>query len=95
MEKILLDGAACRSQEELHDQLKEVLHLPDHYGKNLDALWDCLTGEMPLPIELSWVDFETSKAHLGDYAVSLQQLFREAEETLGGQFQFNLSEKSS
>ena len=28
---------------ELHDQLAEHLHFPEWYGKNLDALFDCLT----------------------------------------------------
>jgi len=90
MKKVQLDGAACRSQEELHDQLKKVLHLPDYYGKNLDALWDCLTGEVTLPVELTWVNFQTSKDTLGDYAESLRQLFQEAEEELKGQFQLNI-----
>lgn len=90
MKKVRLDGAACKTQEELHNQLKEVLHLPDHYGKNLDALWDCLTGELSLPVELTWVDFQASKGDLGDYAESLQQLFQEAEEELKGQFRFNI-----
>ncbi len=35
MKKVKLDGVVCRSQEELHDQLKTVLHLPDYYGKTL------------------------------------------------------------
>ena len=26
-----------------HDYLKDVLDLPDYYGKNRDALYDCLT----------------------------------------------------
>jgi len=26
-----------------HDYLKEVFDFPDYYGKNLDALYDCLT----------------------------------------------------
>ncbi|KML12669.1 barnase inhibitor [Bacillus safensis] len=90
MKKVQLDGAVCRSQEELHDQLKTVLHLPDYYGKNLDALWDCLTGEVTLPIELIWVNFQTSKDALGDYAENLRQLFHEAEEELNGQFQFDI-----
>lgn len=90
MKKVQLDGAVCRSQEELHDQLKTVLHLPDYYGKNLDALWDCLTGEVTLPVELTWVNFQTSKDALGDYAESLRQLFQEAEEELKGQFQFDI-----
>lgn len=29
--------------EEGHNYLKEVLNFPDYYGKNLDALYDCLT----------------------------------------------------
>ncbi|MCC9088941.1 MULTISPECIES: barstar family protein [Bacillus] len=90
MKKVRLDGAICRSQEELHDQLKTVLHLPDYYGKNLDALWDCLTGEVNLPVELTWVNFQTSKDALGHYAESLRQLFQEAEEELKGQFQVNI-----
>ena len=34
-----------------HDYLMEALNLPDYYGKNLDALYDCLT-EMECEIEL-------------------------------------------
>ena len=34
-----------------HDYLKEALNLPDYYGKNLDALYDCLT-EIECEIEL-------------------------------------------
>ncbi|WP_456267155.1 MULTISPECIES: barstar family protein [unclassified Bacillus (in: firmicutes)] len=90
MRKVQLDGAACRSQEELHDQLKTVLHLPDYYGKNLDALWDCLTGGVILPVELTWVNFQMSQDALGDYAENLRQLFQEAEEELKGQFQLNI-----
>ncbi|MBS4746521.1 MULTISPECIES: barstar family protein [Bacillus] len=90
MKKVQLNGAMCRSQEELHEQLKTVLQLPDHYGKNLDALWDCLTGEVSLPVELTWIHYQASKDELGDYAENLRQLFQEAEEELQGQFQLNI-----
>ena len=36
-----LDGKIINSEG--HDYLMEVLDLPVYYGKNLDALYDCLT----------------------------------------------------
>jgi RNAse (barnase) inhibitor barstar len=35
-----IDGKLIK--EDGHDYLMEVLNLPDYYGKNLDALYDCL-----------------------------------------------------
>lgn len=36
-----LDGK--KINENCHDYLMEVLDLPAYYGRNLDALYDCLT----------------------------------------------------
>ena len=44
-----LDGNLIK--KEGHDYLMEALNLPDYYGKNLDALYDCLT-EIECDIEL-------------------------------------------
>lgn len=44
-----LDGKLIK--ENGHDYLMEVLNLPDYYGKNLDALYDCLC-EIECEIEL-------------------------------------------
>ena len=44
-----LDGNLIK--KEGHDYLMEALDLPDYYGKNLDALYDCLT-EMEGEIDL-------------------------------------------
>lgn len=43
MKKILLDFGVADSQEQVHDYLALVLDFPEYYGKNLDALYDCLT----------------------------------------------------
>lgn len=42
MKKIVVDGKDFENKEGLHDALKDKLDFPDYYGKNLDALWDCL-----------------------------------------------------
>lgn len=44
-----LDGNLIKQKG--HDYLMEALDLPDYYGKNLDALYDCLC-EMECDIEL-------------------------------------------
>lgn len=46
---MILDGKLIK--KEGHDYLMKALNLPDYYGKNLDALYDCLT-EMECEIEL-------------------------------------------
>ena len=38
-----IDCANVSSKEEFHRILAETLHFPAHYGRNLDALYDCLT----------------------------------------------------
>lgn len=45
MEKIILDALMMEEVEATHKYLKEMLKLPEYYGFNLDALYDCLTDE--------------------------------------------------
>lgn len=44
-----VDFSAIGSIEEAHAVLATSLRLPDYYGRNADALWDCLTGCIGLP----------------------------------------------
>jgi len=41
---IILDFTDCEYLDEIHNILKEKFGLPEYYGKNWDALWDCLDG---------------------------------------------------
>ncbi|MGN0203470.1 MAG: barstar family protein [Coprococcus sp.] len=41
--EIILDSGQLLEPEKAHGYLAERLKLPDYYGGNLDALYDCLT----------------------------------------------------
>ena len=43
MKKITLDFGNISNKEEMHKYLAEKFEFPDYYGKNLDALFECLT----------------------------------------------------
>ena len=42
MNIVILDGKKIKLKT--HDYLIKKLDLPDYYGRNLDALYDCLTS---------------------------------------------------
>lgn len=43
METIMLNGARLTDREEAMEHLSQALALPAWWGRNLDALYDCLT----------------------------------------------------
>ena len=43
MNHFILDFSEIKTVMELHRYLKEAFNLPDYYGNNMDALWDCLS----------------------------------------------------
>ena len=52
METIRLDGAMLCRREEAMALLGQELALPEWWGRNLDALYDCLTGGLGRPVRL-------------------------------------------
>ncbi len=43
MNRVQISAATWDTPEKAHDALKKALSFPDYYGRNLDALHDCLT----------------------------------------------------
>ena len=84
LNKVVIQGSKLTDKNILHQILKQELKLPAHYGENLDALWDCLTADIQLPVIIEWVDFQKSKDLLGDYAENTLEIFNEAEKFTGG-----------
>lgn len=73
----LIDGAAIETRDQLHDALARQLSFPAYYGRNLDALFDCLT-DLAEDTELRLVHTDALFAHLGVYADVLQALLQDA-----------------
>jgi len=74
---LILDGRAIPSREALHDLLAEMLALPEYYGRNLDALYDCLT-DFSQPLDVILLHTDTLEENLGGYADALQQLLQDS-----------------
>ena len=56
MKTVILDGNEIISMSDIHNLFAEELDFPQWYGKNLDALYDCLsdvTEEVEITIENS------------------------------------------
>ena len=41
--KVIINCENLLNRKQAHDYLAQMLDLPEHYGRNLDALFDCLT----------------------------------------------------
>ena len=49
---IFIDAQRYASAKELHLALKMLLDLPEYYGGNADALYDCLSERIGKPVNL-------------------------------------------
>lgn len=73
----LVDLSDVRTMEAFHEAIAATLAFPDYYGRNLDALWDCLTDDWPgLLILRGWSAFE---AGLPSFATSVRAVLDELE----------------
>lgn len=79
MKTYRIDLSAVHTLYELHLHLKEVFSLPEHYGMNMDALWDCLHGRFEEPVEIQVKGARRIPASLEEGAATLGELLAELE----------------
>ncbi|MDN4616710.1 barstar family protein [Paenibacillus sp. PsM32] len=79
MKMVTINGEEFHTINELHETLQQKLELPEFYGKNLDALWDCLTGMIELPLQMEWLNYDVSRQRLGDKADQVLSVLEEAQ----------------
>ncbi len=75
----ILDGRKIKDRDMLHDTLALSLKLPDWYGRNLDALLDCLTElQEETYVRMLWE--EDLAIHLKGYEKALKKVLQRASE---------------
>ena len=79
IKRCTLNGSAIRSLDDLYDQLSIRLSLPEHFGRNLDALWDVLSTDVEGPFEIVWKHADDSKKLMGKDFDRAVKLLRELE----------------
>lgn len=77
MAEIRLDGREIAAIEEVHNRFAQALSLPEWYGRNLDALFDCLT-ELGEDVTVRLFRRETLEDRLGRRGRALVRLLRRA-----------------
>lgn len=75
--EIVLDAKRFKGRTRAHAYLKEALRLPDYYGKNLDALYDCL-GDIGEETVIVVPEVIRKKEFLGEYGQTMLRVFKDA-----------------
>lgn len=74
---IKLNGRKMLTRDLLHAYLAKRLHLPSYYGKNLDALHDCL-GEICTPTCLYVTHALDLQKSLGEYGTTFLKVLQDS-----------------
>lgn len=74
MNTIYIDFTEIGDDNDFYYQLKKKQPLPEHFGDNLDALEDVISGDLELPLHLEFVNM----------SVEQLEIFEDLLEVLGG-----------
>lgn len=73
MKIVILDAKKMLEKEKMHEYFAKKFDLPEHYGRNLDALFDCLCEIN----ESTLIKLKNEDALQGDTKESLIRLFHD------------------
>ena len=61
MKEIYIDFVNIGDYEDFYEQLKSKLELPEHFGDNLDALFDVISGGLEMPLHIEFVNMSVDQ----------------------------------
>lgn len=73
MEKFILEGNEFVNRDKSYEHMDHVFQFSKSFGNNLDALWDVLSMEEGLEIQI--VDARQIPRNLGDYGLNILDVF--------------------
>lgn len=80
MKTIYIDFSEIGDEEDFFTQLREKLSLPEHFGNNLDALYDTITGDLEMPLRIEFVNMNVEQLeHFEDLLTTLEDAEDETE----------------
>ena len=88
MRNYTINGSAMLTRADAHAELARALELPEYYGANLDALWDCVSA---MDAELTLVRPAPMLNALEGYGCKLLATLYEAAESNAG-FRFRVED---
>lgn len=80
MTYITLDFSHIKSHWDLHDYFHEVFDLPDYYGRNMDALWDCLRCSFEENTTIILKNLRSMPKDMHLFIPSIKDLFEDLEQ---------------
>lgn len=90
MKTIYIDFSEIGDEEDFFAQLREKLSLPEHFGNNLDALYDTITGDLEMPLRIEFVNMNVEQLeHFEDLLTTLEDA---EDETKGFSFAYFLEQ---
>lgn len=88
MNKVTFDFHHIADVPAFYREFSHQFALDEHFGANLDALWDVVTGGIGLPVEIEFIHLNAAKKRRFG---ALILLFEAAEEELYGELLFNIN----
>lgn len=92
MKQVIFDFDTIVTVEDFYSAAKIQLLLPDYFGHNQDALWDCVTGDIELPVEIAFINLTTEKLELFDGVIAV---FEDASIELDNDLSFRIDLKDT
>lgn len=86
MHSIKLDFSNCNYFMDIFKYIKEIFNIPQYYGNNLSAMWDCLDGDdCPHNSRIEIYGIEYLNTKFDGYGEKIKQLFEDLPKEYGNE----------